>query len=214
METNKKYLKNLESSERVKAIKERFGGMDSFLMKVSPEAQVLMSDFRKAVLDDYPTLDDVFLTYGKNAVKTWLYSQIVNLAKFGNANLTKGQIEELARIIAVEFKELKVSEILHFFYCFKTGRLHTFKAISPMSVMISLHDFMSNRHAKLLLDSAEITLKRADKVYLIVDDLPKTKVYCRVFKTKERAEKALEERDERTGERLYPACHVVERIIE
>ena len=83
-----------------------------------------------------------------------------------------------------------------------------------MSVIISLHDFMSNRHAKLLLDSAEIILKRADKVYLIVDDLPKTKVYCRVFKTKERAEKAIEERDDRTGEMLYPACHVVERIIE
>ena len=214
METNKKYLKNLESSERIKAIKERFGDLDSFLMKVSPEAQVLMSDFRKAVLDDYPTLDDVFLTYGKNAVKTWLCAQIVNLAIFGNANLTKGQIEELASIIAVEFKKLKVSEILHFFYCFNTGRLHTFKAISPMSVIISLHDFMSNRHAKLLLDSAEIILKRADKVYLIVDDMPKTKVYCRVFKTQERAEKAIEERDDRTGERLYPACHVVERTIE
>ncbi len=83
-----------------------------------------------------------------------------------------------------------------------------------MSVIISLHDFMSNRHAKLLLDSAEIILKRADKVYLIVEDLPKTKVYGRVFKTKERAEKALEERDVITHERLYPSCHIVERTIE
>lgn len=210
METNKMYLKNLESSERIKAIKERFGDLDSFLMKVSPEAQVLMSDFRKAVLDDYPTLDDVFLTYGKNAVKTWLCAQIVNLAIFGNANLTKGQIEELARIIAVEFKKLKVSEIMHFFYCFKAGRLHTSEAISPMSVIISLHDFMYKRNTKLWFDSIE----RVGKVYLIVEDLPKTKVYGRVFKTKERAEKALEERDVKTHERLYPSCHIVERTIE
>lgn len=211
METNKKYLKNLESSERVMAIKERFGDLDSFLMKVSPEAQVLMSDFHKAVSDDYPTLDDVCLTYGKNAAKNWLCSQIVSLAIFGDAmNLTKGQIEELASIIAIEFKDLKVSEVLHFFYCFKSGRLYTSEAISPMSVIISLRDFMYKRNTKLWFDSIE----RVGKVYLIVELLPKTKVYGRVFKTKERAEKALEERDVKTHERLYPSCHIVERTIE
>lgn len=52
------------------------------------------------------------------------------------------------------------------------------------------------------------------KVWLIVEDQPKTKVYARVFGSKESAEKALQERDERTGERLYPACHVIERTIE
>lgn len=211
METNKEYLKDPDFPERIKAIKERFGDLDSFLMKVSPEAQVLMSDFHKAVSDDYPTLDDVCLTYGKNAAKNWLCSQIVSLAIFGDAmNLTKGQIEELASIIAIEFKDLKVSEVLHFFYCFKSGRLHTSEAISPMSVIISLHDFMYKRNTKLWFDSIE----RVGKVYLIVEDLPKTKVYGRVFKTKERAEKALEERDVKTHERLYPSCHIVERTIE
>lgn len=211
METNKEYLKDPDFPERIKAIKERFGDLDSFLMKVSPEAQVLMSDFHKAVSDDYPTLDDVCLTYGKNAAKNWLCSQIVSLAIFGDAmNLTKGQIEELASIIAIEFKDLKVSEVLHFFYCFKSGRLHTSEAISPMSVIISLRDFMYKRNTKLWFDSIE----RVGKVYLIVEDLPKTKVYGRVFKTKERAEKALEERDVKTHERLYPSCHIVERTIE
>lgn len=52
------------------------------------------------------------------------------------------------------------------------------------------------------------------KVYLIVEDQPKTKVYARVFGSKENAEKALEERDHRTGERLYPGCHIIERTIE
>lgn len=52
------------------------------------------------------------------------------------------------------------------------------------------------------------------KVYLIVEDQPKTKVYARVFGSKESAENALQERDKRTGERLYKACHVIERIVE
>ena len=51
-------------------------------------------------------------------------------------------------------------------------------------------------------------------VYLIVEDQPKTKVYARVFGTKESAEKALEERDDRTGVKLYPNCHIIERTIE
>ena len=211
METNKEYLKDLDFPERIKAIKERFGDLDSFMMKVSPEAQVLMSDFNKAVSCDYPTLDDVCLTYGKNAAWSWLCSQVVSLAIFGDANnLTKGQIAELASIIAIELKDLKITEVLHFFYCLKSGRLHPSESISPMSVIISLRDFIYKRNTKLLFDS----LERACKVYLIVEDLPKTKVYGRVFKTKERAEKALEERDERTGERLYPDCHVIEREIE
>ncbi len=52
------------------------------------------------------------------------------------------------------------------------------------------------------------------KVYLIVEDQPKTRVFARVFKTIAKAEKALEERDERTGEKLYPHCHIIERTIE
>lgn len=52
------------------------------------------------------------------------------------------------------------------------------------------------------------------KVFLIVEDQPRTKVYARVFASKESAENALQERDERTGEKRYPACHVIERTIE
>lgn len=53
------------------------------------------------------------------------------------------------------------------------------------------------------------------KVYLIVQDKPYGKVYARVFGSYEKAEKAMNERDERTGERLYPEpCHIIEREIE
>ena len=52
------------------------------------------------------------------------------------------------------------------------------------------------------------------KVYLIVEDAPYTKVYARVFSTEEKAKAALRERDDLTGERLYPDCHIIEREIE
>lgn len=53
-----------------------------------------------------------------------------------------------------------------------------------------------------------------EKVYLIVRNQNDPKVIARVFKTQEKAEKVMNERDERTGERLYPECHVIERTIE
>lgn len=56
--------------------------------------------------------------------------------------------------------------------------------------------------------------ERPNRVFLIVGNQPKTKVYARIFGTKIKAEKALKERDERTGERLYPNCHIIERTIE
>jgi len=55
---------------------------------------------------------------------------------------------------------------------------------------------------------------KEQKVYLIVQDKPFGKVFARVFGSQEKAEKALNERDERTGEKLYPDCHIIERTIE
>ena len=55
---------------------------------------------------------------------------------------------------------------------------------------------------------------KEQKVYLIVQDKSFGKVFARVFGSYEKAEKALNERDERTGEKLYPDCHIIERTIE
>ena len=52
------------------------------------------------------------------------------------------------------------------------------------------------------------------KVYLIVEDKAWSKVFARVFSSYEKAEKASNERDNRTGERIYPSCHIIEREIE
>ena len=53
------------------------------------------------------------------------------------------------------------------------------------------------------------------KVYLIVESKHWGKVYARIFSSKEKAENAMNERDDETGERLYPEyCHIIEREVE
>ena len=55
---------------------------------------------------------------------------------------------------------------------------------------------------------------KEQKVYLIVQDKPFGKVFARVFGSQEKAEKAMNERDETSGEKLYTDCHIIERTIE
>ena len=205
METNKDYSK-LEVPERIKAVKETFGEFDDFLVKASPKCQIFFSDKEKALLGNYPTLKDICLTYGNDAAAKWIISQVVDLGEFAGANnMTEYQFIELASVIAKECQDLKISEVLNFFYQMKSGQLPITDKLSPFSVIANFRTFLKKR---------QDMLNCLVKVYLIVEDQPKTKVYARVFGSKGSAEEALKERDERTGERLYPACHVIERIVE
>lgn len=205
METNKD-LSKLEAPERIKAVKETFGEFEDFLVKASPKCQISFSDKEKALLGNYPTLKDICLTYGNDAAAKWIISQVVDLGEFADANnMTEYQFIELASVIAKKCQDLKISEVLNFFYQMKSGQLPITDKLSPLFVIVNLRNFLYKRQDMLW---------NMKKVYMIVEDQPKTKVYARVFLTKEGAEKALEERDERTGERLYPTCHVIERIIE
>jgi hypothetical protein len=127
----------------------RFGDAESFLKKVSPSTQ---TDFAahpdNAVMGDYPTLIDLKQAYGKNFAAIWLVAQIDNLTLFtGAKNITEQQHEELAKIIAAEYGYLKVTELLLFFYYFKTGRYGRFYgSVDPMVITCALRDFIKKRN--------------------------------------------------------------------
>lgn len=212
METNKVKLSDLEESDRIKEIKGMYGDAESFLMKANPKIQVDFCDLRMAISCDCPTIDDLCLTYGKTTVLNWLCVQLIDLTLYANCNtLPKGVCEELSRIILVNCKLVKVSEMLHFFYAFKSGEeIWPDWKISPISIMFHLHKFFARRNAIIWFNERE----KLKIVFLIVEDQPRTKVYARVFRERKIAEEALEERDDMTGEKLYPNCHIIERKIE
>lgn len=196
----------------INEIKELYGNAESFLQAFFPEKQIIFSDLDKAITDNYPTMQEICLTYGEDIAEDWAYGQITYLACFSYSDaLTKGIFKELSKIIVKECQQRKISEILHFFYCLKSGRyICTDGKVSPMVITLCLRQFLSEVNDRNWF----LALEHNKKVFLIVDDQPKTKVYARVFRSKENAEKALEERDDRTGERLYPHCHIIERTLE
>ena len=212
METRKVKLSDLKESERIDAIKGKYGDAESFLKKVNPGTQTLCSNFDKVVSesDYYPSLNDLCITYGKNFAAIWLVPQIDNLTLFtGAKNITEQQHEVLAKIIAKEFEWLPITAVLNFFYCIKSCKFpRVDENLSPMAITSYMRQFLWRYNARHWF------AEKPNSVFLIVDDQPKAKVYARIFGTKIKAEKALKERDERTGERLYPNCHIIERTIE
>lgn len=212
METNKVKLSELEVNERIDAIKGMYGDAESFLMKVNPGVQIHFLDFDKVVSESayYPSLNDLCITYGKNFAAIWLVPQIDNLTLFtGAKNITEQQHEELAKIIAKEFEWLPINAVLNFFYCIKSCKFPRIdENISPIAITSYMRQFFWRYNARHWF------AERPNSVFLIVDNQSKTKVYARIFGTKIKAENALKERDDRTGEKLYPNCHIIERTIE
>lgn len=134
----------------------KFGNRDQFIQRVNPKTQASFAQKKeKAITGDYPTLMDINNAYGKTFAKQWLYPQIADLSMFtGAKNLNKEQQESLASIIAAEYRYLKVTELLLFFYFFKTGRYGRFYgSVDPMVITCALRDFIKERN--IFLDQYE-----------------------------------------------------------
>ena len=130
-------------------MKSRFGAKEQFLSKVNPDTQVFFAlNTEAAVMGDYPTLMDICVAYGNNFSTEWLIPLIDNLALYtGVKNLNGSQELELARIIAIEYRHLKITEILLFFARFKAGRYGRFYVtVDPMVITCALRDFMRERN--------------------------------------------------------------------
>lgn len=120
-------------------------------------------------MGDYPTLTDICLTYGKTFSEQWLYPQIADLALFtGAKNLNKEQMRSLASVIAVEYRYLKVTELLLFFHRFKTGRYGRFYgSVDPMVITCALREFMKERNTLIDIYERELRDKELEKQKLL-----------------------------------------------
>lgn len=128
---------------------QRFGDDDNFKRMANPDNQVYFGKHpTTAVMGDYPTMRDIETAYGKGFAAEWLLPHIANLALFvGAKNLTVPQEVELARILAVEAQNLKVTEVLLFFYRLKAGHYGRFYGeVDPMVITCALREFMKDKN--------------------------------------------------------------------
>ena len=142
--------------KRGELVAQRFGSPQSFLLKVNPDTQIAFAGKPKAaIMGDYPTLRDVDFAYGQSYSVGWLVVQIGDLVDYtGARNLTERQQLSVARVISTEYPYLKVTELLLFFYRFKTGRYGRFYgSVDPMVITCALREFVKERNN--MIDSFE-----------------------------------------------------------
>ena len=123
-------------------------------------------------MEDYSTLAMLDAALGDNTASRWLVTLLANLNKFsGSKNMDDGQTENLARLIAQEYSDMKYSVMLLFFYRFKCGYFGKFWGkVDPIVITCALKDFKEEifRQQQEYLNreyeenEARIKLKRED----------------------------------------------------
>lgn len=139
---------------KTQLIKNKFGDLNSCMNIFNPDNQVTLAKRQNDdwVTADVPTLALLNATYGKTASIQWLVIQIYNISEFCGCKdkLTTAQIHELSRIIDANYSHLKLTELMMFFYRFKTGAYGKFYgAVDPMVITCALREFMQERNQKL-----------------------------------------------------------------
>ena len=107
---------------------------------------------KMAFFGDAPSLAIMRKTYGDDFPATWLLAHIFDLVAFSNSQgtLNESQAEFLAEAIANEYYFLKASELILFFYRFKTGAYgHFYGVVDPMMIMQGLKQFMKERAVEI-----------------------------------------------------------------
>ena len=141
-----------QDSQQKTMLARKYGNRDAFLTKYNPSFQMqICSNAQVCFFGDYPTLAALRQSYGENAPKMWLIPQLVNLSEYcGVKDKLEGTpLEETAFVIATEYYYLKVSEMMLFFYRFKTGRYGRFYGnVDPLVIATALREFVKERNAE------------------------------------------------------------------
>ena len=112
----------------------------------SPDRQV---DFavneKNTIMADYSTLDMLNMAYGKSSSAEWLTIHLAELNTFsGSKKMDNDQTKSLSKILAQEYKDVKYSVMMLFFYKFKCGYFGKFWGkVDPMVITCSLKDFIT-----------------------------------------------------------------------
>lgn len=141
--------RSCSASKQEVELRRSFSSIDEFCKANNPDMQLsLCADQGKCFFGNFPTLALLRRAYGVSA-SYWLVPQLVNLSQFcGCKDKLKGEpLEECAELIAQQFYFLKTSELMLFFYRFKSGRYGRFYgAVDPLVIMQALREFTRERN--------------------------------------------------------------------
>ena len=145
----------LQRISEIKAIISKYGSRRQLLQLFSVEQQARHTapqHLRRCFMGTAPTLTDADQAFGDGTAEEWLTYQLTALAEYSGAldKLTRWQLQELVRMVRLEYHGLKLTELEVFFTWFKQGRYGQFYgAIDPLVITTALRRFRSDRYEML-----------------------------------------------------------------
>ena len=135
--------------QKSKELVTTYGERESFLTTFNPDLQrEICGNVDSCFFGGAPTLGLLNTAYGEKTAAMWLVPQLYNLSEYCGCKdkLSANQLKECASVIATEFSYLSVTELMLFFYRFKSGRYGRFYgSIDPLIITESLRKFLGER---------------------------------------------------------------------
>ena len=143
----------LQKSSLAVSCVELFGDAEAFLCTFNPDMQYkYCKEIDRCYTGKAPTLKVMSEAYGEHIAETWLEIQLRDLSEFAGCKdkMSIHQIEQVAKVILMEFGFMKATELMHFFILFKSGKFGKFYgAVDGLVITEALQEFRVMRSEKL-----------------------------------------------------------------
>lgn len=140
-------------SRKKDEIIKRYGDALSFATAFNPSIQVKCAlNIERTLKGDAPTIRQLIFTYPIEQVQVWLAAQMEHLNEFTGVKekMSVAQMDMLGEIFITKGMYLKASEILLFFYMFRSGDLgELYGSVDPLKVAAAINPFLAWRAKEL-----------------------------------------------------------------
>lgn len=120
--------------------KTKYGNAQRFLIALNPSVQIqVAANLDRAFTGDSPSLNVIKFTYSQEIAESWIMAHLENINDFCGVSqkMETYQMEELAKMILVEYHYFKASELMLFFHRFKCGQYGDFFGVVDAHKILS-----------------------------------------------------------------------------
>lgn len=125
----------------------------NFLKLFNPDMQYkYCKNLDRCYSGSAPTLSVVSEAFGEDVATSWIAIMVRDLSEFAGCKdkLSLSQINHLERLVMLNFGYMKVTELMHFFVMFKSGKFGKFYGVvDGLVIMEALQDFAKMRREKI-----------------------------------------------------------------